>query len=184
MMSLFKKMFDYDEKELRRFTKMADQIIELEEEYSKLSDKDLKNKTEDFKKRLEEGETFDDIIIEAFATAREACYRVINEKPFKVQLIGGLALHYGNISEMKTGEGKTLTSVMPAYLNALGGEGVHIVTVNEYLAERDSKWMGQIHEFLGLSVGLNLRDMTPDEKRAEYDKDILYSTNNQILFHY
>ena len=183
-MALLKKIFDYDEKELRRFTKMADKIIELEEEYSKLSDDKLKKKTEEFRKRLEDGETFDDIIIEAFATAREACYRVINEKPFKVQLIGGLALHYGNIAEMKTGEGKTLTSVMPAYLNALGGQGVHIVTVNEYLAERDSKWMGQIHEFLGVSVGLNLRDMSPDEKRAEYDKDILYSTNNEIGFDY
>ena len=183
-MALLKKMFDYDEKELRRFTKMADQIIELEDEYSKLSDDKLKKKTEEFKKRLEDGETFDDIIIEAFATAREACYRVIGEKPFKVQLIGGLALHYGNIAEMKTGEGKTLTSVMPAYLNALGGKGVHIVTVNEYLAERDSKWMGQIHEFLGLTVGLNLRDMGPNEKRAEYDKDILYSTNNEIGFDY
>ena len=183
-MAFLKKLFDFDEKELRRFTKMADKIIELEEEYSKLSDKDLKKKTEEFKKRLEDGETFDDIIIEAFATAREACYRVINEKPFKVQLIGGLALHYGNIAEMKTGEGKTLTSVMPAYLNALGGKGVHIVTVNEYLAERDSKWMGAIHEFLGLTVGLNLRDMGPNEKRAEYDKDILYSTNNEIGFDY
>ena len=183
-MALLKKIFDYDERELRKFTKMADKIIELEEEYSKLSDNKLKAKTEEFKKRLEDGETFDDIIIEAFATAREACYRVINEKPFKVQLIGGLALHYGNIAEMKTGEGKTLTSVMPAYLNALGGKGVHIVTVNEYLAERDSKWMGAIHEFLGVSVGLNLRDMSPDEKRAEYDKDILYSTNNEIGFDY
>ena len=183
-MSLFKKLFDFDERELRKFDKIADQIIDLEEEYSKLSDKDLKNKTEEFKKRLQDGEDFDDIIVEAFATAREACYRVINEKPYKVQLIGGLALHYGNIAEMKTGEGKTLTSVMPAYLNALGGKGVHIVTVNEYLAERDSKWMGQIHEFLGLTVGLNLRDMGPDEKRAEYDKDILYSTNNEIGFDY
>ena len=184
IMAFLKKIFDYDEKELRKFTKMADKIIDLEDEYSKLSDKDLKSKTEEFKKRLADGEEFDDIIIEAFATAREACYRVIGEKPFKVQLIGGLALHYGNIAEMKTGEGKTLTSVMPAYLNALGGRGVHIVTVNEYLAERDSKWMGAIHEFLGLTVGLNLRDMSPDQKRAEYDKDILYSTNNEIGFDY
>ena len=183
-MSLFRKMFDFDEKELRRFDKIADQIIELDEEYGKLSDDELRNKTEEFKKRLESEEDFDDILIEAFATAREACFRVIGEKPYKVQLIGGLTLHYGNIAEMKTGEGKTLTSVMPAYLNALGGKGVHIVTVNEYLAERDSKWMGQIHEFLGLSVGLNLRDLSPSEKRAEYDKDILYSTNNEIGFDY
>ena len=183
-MSLFRKMFDFDEKELRRFDKIADKILELDDEYSKLSDDELKSKTEEFKNRLANGEDFDDILVEAFATAREACYRVIKEKPYKVQLIGGLALHYGNIAEMKTGEGKTLTSVMPAYLNALGGQGVHIVTVNEYLAERDSKWMGQIHEFLGLSVGLNLRDLSPSEKRAEYDKDILYSTNNEIGFDY
>ena len=183
-MSLFRKMFDFDEKELRRFDKIADKILELDDEYSKLSDDELKKKTEEFKNRLANGEDLDDILVEAFATAREACYRVINEKPYKVQLIGGLALHYGNIAEMKTGEGKTLTSVMPAYLNALEGQGVHIVTVNEYLAERDSKWMGQIHEFLGLSVGLNLRDLSPSEKRAEYDKDILYSTNNEIGFDY
>ena len=183
-MSLFRKMFDFDEKELRRFDKIADKILELDDEYSKLSDDELKSKTEEFKNRLANGEDLDDILVEAFATAREACYRVINEKPYKVQLIGGLALHYGNIAEMKTGEGKTLTSVMPAYLNALEGQGVHIVTVNEYLAERDSKWMGQIHEFLGLSVGLNLRDLSPSEKRAEYDKDILYSTNNEIGFDY
>ena len=183
-MSLFRKMFDFDEKELRRFDKIADKILELDDEYSKLSDDELKKKTEEFKNRLANGEDFDDILVEAFATAREACYRVIKEKPYKVQLIGGLSLHYGNIAEMKTGEGKTLTSVMPAYLNALGGQGVHIVTVNEYLAERDSKWMGQIHEFLGLSVGLNLRDLSPSEKRAEYDKDILYSTNNEIGFDY
>ena len=183
-MSFLKKLFDFDERELRKFDKIADQIIDLEEEYGKLSDDELKNKTEEFKKRLADGEDFDDIIVEAFATAREACFRVIGEKPYKVQLIGGLALHYGNIAEMKTGEGKTLTSVMPAYLNALGGKGVHIVTVNEYLAERDSKWMGAIHEFLGLTVGLNLRDMGPNEKRAEYDKDILYSTNNEIGFDY
>ena len=183
-MSLFRKMFDFDEKELRRFDKIADEILKLDDEYSKLGDDELKKKTEEFKNRLNDGEDFDDILVEAFATAREACYRVIKEKPYKVQLIGGLALHYGNIAEMKTGEGKTLTSVMPAYLNALGGQGVHIVTVNEYLAERDSKWMGQIHEFLGLSVGLNLRDLTPSEKRAEYDKDILYSTNNEIGFDY
>ena len=183
-MSVFRKMFDFDEKELRRFDKIADKILELDDEYSKLSDDELKSKTEEFKNRLANGEDLDDILVEAFATSREACYRVINEKPYKVQLIGGLALHYGNIAEMKTGEGKTLTSVMPAYLNALEGQGVHIVTVNEYLAERDSKWMGQIHEFLGLSVGLNLRDLSPSEKRAEYDKDILYSTNNEIGFDY
>ena len=183
-MSLFKKVFDFDEKELRRFEKIANKIDELDEEYQKMSDDDLKNKTVEFKERLEKGETFDDIIVEAFATAREACFRVIGEKPYHVQLLGALALHYGNIAEMKTGEGKTLTSVMPAYLNALEGKGVHIVTVNEYLAERDSEWMGQIHRFLGLTVGLNRRDMSAKEKREAYDADILYSTNNEIGFDY
>ena len=183
-MSLFRKMFDFDEKELRRFEKIALEIDSLDEEYHKLSDDELKAKTGEFKERLANGETFDDIIVEAFATAREACFRVIGERPFHVQLLGALALHYGNIAEMKTGEGKTLTSVMPAYLNALEGKGVHIVTVNEYLAERDSKWMGQIHEFLGLTVGLNRRDMSAKEKREAYDADILYSTNNEIGFDY
>ena len=183
-MSLFKKVFDFDEKELRRFEKIANKIDELDEEYQKLSDDDLKNKTAEFKERLEKGETFDDIIVEAFATAREACFRVIGERPYHVQLLGALALHYGNIAEMKTGEGKTLTSVMPAYLNALEGKGVHIVTVNEYLAERDSEWMGQIHRFLGLTVGFNRRDMSAKEKREAYDADILYSTNNEIGFDY
>ena len=183
-MSLFRKVFDFDEKELRRFEKIACQIDALDEEYSKLSDEELKNKTGLFKKRIAEGETLDDIVVEAFATAREACFRVIGEKPYHVQLLGGLALHFGNISEMKTGEGKTLTSVLPAYLNALDGRGVHIVTVNEYLAERDSKWMGQIHKFLGLTVGLNRRDLSAKEKREQYDCDILYSTNNEIGFDY
>ena len=183
-MALFKKLFDFDEKELRRFEKIADQIDDLDEEYQKLSDEELKNKTEEFKKRLSEGETLDDIVVEAFATAREACFRVIGERPYHVQLLGGLALHYGNIAEMKTGEGKTLTSVLPAYLNALEGKGVHIVTVNEYLAERDSSWMGQIHQFLGLIVGLNTRDLSAKEKREQYDCDILYSTNNEIGFDY
>ena len=178
------KEFDFDEKELRRFEKIALEIDSLDEEYRKLSDDELKAKTGEFKERLANGETFDDIIVEAFATAREACFRVIGERPFHVQLLGALALHYGNIAEMKTGEGKTLTSVMPAYLNALEGKGVHIVTVNEYLAERDSKWMGQIHEFLGLTVGLNRRDMSAKEKREAYDADILYSTNNEIGFDY
>ncbi len=183
-MALLKKLFDHEYKELRRFEKIADQIDELEEEYKKLSDKDLKDKTNKFKERLSNGETLDDILIEAFATAREACYRVIGERPYHVQLLGGLALHFGNISEMKTGEGKTLTSVMPAYLNALSGDGVHIVTVNEYLSERDSKWMGQIHEFLGLTVGLNLRELSPKEKQEQYNCDILYTTNNEVGFDY
>ena len=183
-MSLFRKIFDFDEKELRRFEKIAKEIEALDEEYQKLSDADLKKKTEEFKDRVKGGASLDEIVVEAFATAREACYRVIGEKPYHVQLLGGLALHFGNIAEMKTGEGKTLTSVLPAYLNALSGNGVHIVTVNEYLAERDSKWMGQIHEFLGLTVGLNTRDLSAKQKREAYDCDVLYSTNNEVGFDY
>ena len=178
------KVFDHEYKELKRFEQIADKIDALEEEYKKLSDKDLQNKTKEFKERLANGETLEDILVEAFATAREACARVIGERPYRVQIIGGLAIHYGNIAEMKTGEGKTLTSVMPAYLNALDGNGVHIITVNEYLSERDSKWMGEIHRFLGLTVGLNLRELSPKEKQEQYACDILYSTNNEIGFDY
>ena len=178
------KVFDHEYKELKRFEQIADKIDALEEEYKKLSDKDLKNKTNEFKERLANGETLEDILVEAFATARETCDRVIGERPYRVQIIGGLAIHYGNIAEMKTGEGKTLTSVMPAYLNALDGNGVHIITVNEYLSERDSKWMGEIHRFLGLTVGLNLRELSPKEKQEQYACDILYSTNNEIGFDY
>ena len=183
-MAIFKKLFNYEYKELQKFEKIADQVIDLDEEYSSLSDKDLKNKTIEFKKRLENGETLEDIKVEAFATAREAAYRVLGEKPYKVQVIGGLAIHYGNIAEMKTGEGKTLTSTMPAYLNALSGEGVHIITVNEYLAGRDANWMGEIYRFLGLTVGVNLRELSPSEKKEAYNCDILYSTNNEIGFDY
>ena len=183
-MGLLKKLFDHEYKELKRFTKIADQVMDLEEEYSKLTDTELQNKTEEFKERLNKGETLDDILVEAFATAREASWRVIGEKHFYVQILGGLAIHYGNIAEMKTGEGKTLTSVLPAYLNALTGEGVHIITVNEYLASRDAEWMGGIHKFLGLTVGVNRRDMTPQEKQEAYNCDILYSTNNEIGFDY
>ena len=183
-MNFFKKLFNHEYKELERFKKIADEIIELEDEYSKLSDKKLKNKTNEFKERLKNGETLEDIKVEAFATAREAAYRVIGEKPFYVQILGGLAIHYGNIAEMKTGEGKTLTSTMPAYLNALGGEGVHIITVNEYLAGRDANWMGEIYRFLGLTVGVNYRELSPLEKKEAYNCDILYSTNNEIGFDY
>ena len=183
-MELLKKLFDHEYKELKRFEKIADQIDELDESMQALSDKELKEKTKEFKERLQNGETVDDLVVEAFAVAREACFRVIGEKPYYVQLLGALAIHFGNIAEMKTGEGKTLTSVLPAYLNALTGEGVHIITVNEYLADRDARWMGKIHEFLGLTVGINLRDMTPKEKQAQYACDILYSTNNEIGFDY
>jgi len=183
-MALLKKMVDHDYKELRRFRKIADAIEALDEEYSKLSDDELKNKTVLFKERIEKGETLEDVMVEAFATAREACFRVIGEKPYYVQLLGGLALHYGNIAEMKTGEGKTLTSVLPAYANALTGDGVHIITVNEYLAGRDAQWMGQIYEFLGMTVGINYREYSPSEKREAYACDIMYSTNNEIGFDY
>ena len=164
-MKLFKKLFDHEYKELEKFKKIADEVMALDEEMSNLSDEELKGKTEEFKKRLSEGETLEDIKVEAFAVVREAAYRVIGEKPFYVQILGGLAIHYGNIAEMRTGEGKTLTSTMPAYLNALEGKGVHIVTVNEYLAGRDAEWMGSIYRFLGLTVGVNLREQSPREKQ-------------------
>lgn len=183
-MNILRSLFDFEYKELRRFMKIADQIEAKSDEYEKLTDKQLQHKTEEFKKELEKGKTLDDILVDAFATVREAAKRIINEKPFYTQVLGALAIHYGNIAEMKTGEGKTLTSVMPAYLNALTGDGVHIITVNEYLASRDAAWMGQIFEFLGLTVGTNLRDLSPAEKRERYNCDILYSTNNEIGFDY
>src|SRR5574344_1326032 len=183
-MNIFKKLIDSEYRELCRFEEIADKIDALEEEYSKLSDEELKNKTQIFKDELSKGTKLDDLIVPAFATVREAAYRVIGEKPFHVQLLGGLALHFSNIAEMKTGEGKTLTATMPTYLNALTGKGVHIVTVNEFLAQRDSEWMGNIYRFLGLTVGLNLREMSAAEKQAAYNCDVLYSTNNEIGFDY
>jgi len=183
MLKFITKHFDNEYKELKKFRSLADKIEELDVEYQKLSDEELKNKTEEFKKRLEKCE-LDDLIVEAFATVREASFRVLGLKPFYCQLLGGLAIHYGNIAEMKTGEGKTLTCVLPAYLNALTKAGVHIVTVNEFLATRDSEWMGNIFRFLGLSVGLNLRELTPSEKRDAYNCDILYTTNNELGFDY
>ena len=183
-MGILRNLFDFEYKELKRFMKIADQIELKDDEYKKLTDKELKAKTEAFKKALKEGKTLDDILVDAFATVREASYRVIGEKPYYTQVLGALAIHFGNIAEMKTGEGKTLTSVMPAYLNALTGEGVHIVTVNEYLASRDANWMGQIFKFLGLTVGINGRELSPEEKREQYNSDILYSTNNEIGFDY
>ena len=183
-MNLFKKLIDHEYKELLKFEKIADEIAKLEPAMSKLSDDKLKAKTIEFKQRLANGETIEDIKVEAFAVAREAAFRVIGEKPYYVQLLGGLAIHYGNIAEMKTGEGKTLTSTMPAYLNALNGEGVHIITVNEYLAGRDAEWMGNIYRFLGLTVGVNYRELSPSEKKQAYDCDVMYSTNNEIGFDY
>ena len=183
-MKLFKSIFNHEYKELEKFKKIADEIMKLDEDYTKLSDEELKNKTTEFKERLKNGETLEDIKVEAFAVAREAAHRVIGEKPYYVQILGGLAIHYGNIAEMKTGEGKTLTSILPAYLNALSGEGVHVITVNEYLAQRDANWMGEIYRFLGLTVGVNYRELTAKEKKEQYSCDIMYSTNNEIGFDY
>ena len=184
MFKIFKKLFDNEYKELERFKVIADQIVALDGEVSKLSDSELKEYTKIFKKRLADGETLDDILVEAFAVCREAAYRTLGMKPFYCQILGGLAIHYGNIAEMKTGEGKTLTATMPAYLNALDGRGVHIVTVNEFLSSRDSEWMGNLFRFLGLSVGLNLRELSTTEKRDAYNCDIMYTTNNELGFDY
>src|SRR5574344_477844 len=183
-MNIFKKLIDSEYRELCRFEEIANKIDALDSEYSKLYDEELKNKTEEFREQLKNGAKLDDLIVPAFATVREAAFRVIGEKPFHVQLLGGLALHFSNIAEMKTGEGKTLTATMPTYLNALSGEGVHIITVNEYLAARDAEWMGDIYRFLGLTVGLNLRELSPKEKQEAYNCDVLYSTNNEIGFDY
>jgi len=183
-MGLFKNLFDYETKELKKIDKLVSQIEALDEDMQKLKDVEFKAKTEEFKKRLENGETLDDILVEAFALAREACYRAIGEKPFRVQLIGGIAIHRGNIAEMKTGEGKTLTTVLPAYLNALSGLGVHVITTNEYLSTRNAEWMGPIYDLLGVSVGINIRDKSPKEKKEAYAADITYTTNNELGFDY
>lgn len=183
-MGFLRNLLDTEYKELKRFSKLADEIMALDEEMSKLTDEELQAKTEFFKKELENGVSLDDLIVPAFAVAREAAYRVIGEKPYYVQVLGGLTIHFGNIAEMKTGEGKTLTVTMPTYLNALTGDGVHVVTANEFLAKRDSEWMGNIYRFLGLSVGLNARELTPNQKKEAYNSDILYSTNNEIGFDY
>ena len=183
-MNILRRMFDHEYKELKKFEKQAEEIMALDKEMSELTDTELQNKTAEFKERLKKGETLEDILVEAFAVAREASFRVIGEKHFYVQILGALAIHYGNIAEMKTGEGKTLTSVLPAYLNALDGKGVHIITVNEYLAGRDAEWMGGIHRFLGLTVGVNTRDLSSKEKQEAYNCDITYSTNNEIGFDY
>ena len=184
MLGFLKKIFDHEYIELKKFRLIADEIFELDDKYKKMTDKQLQGCTNKLKKRLKDGETVDDILPDAFAVAREAAYRVIGEKPFYVQVLGALAIHFGNIAEMKTGEGKTLTCVMPAYLNALTEKGVHVVTVNEYLATRDAEWMGQIYRFLGLTVAVNLREMSPKEKKEAYNCDILYSTNNELGFDY
>ena len=181
---MFKKLFDPGYKELKRCEKIAEKVMALEPTYRAMSDDELKAKTLYFKEKVANGASLDDLLVEAYATAREAAYRVTGLLAFKVQVIGAIAMHYGNIAEMKTGEGKTLTSVMVAYLNALSGKGVHIVTVNEYLASRDAHDMGAVHEWLGLTVGLNLRDMSSEEKQQQYACDITYSTNNELGFDY
>lgn len=184
-MSLLKKIFgDYSSREVKRIIPIQKKVLELEEEYKKLTDAQLQAKTSEFKERLEKGETLDDILPEAFATCREASARVLNMRHFPVQVIGGIVLHQGRIAEMRTGEGKTLVATLPAYLNALSGKGVHIVTVNDYLARRDSEWMGKLYRFLGLSVGLIVHDLDGEQRRAAYNCDITYGTNNEMGFDY
>ncbi len=174
----------YSDRELKRIRPLADKVMALEESFCGLSDEELKGKTQEFKNRLADGETLDDLLPEAFATVREAAWRVLGMKHFYVQILGGIVLHQGRISEMKTGEGKTLVSTLPAYLNALEGKGVHIVTVNDYLAKRDSEWMGKVFKFLGLTVGLIIHDIAPEDRKANYLADITYGTNNEFGFDY
>ncbi len=184
-MSVIEKIFGtHSERELKRIEPIVKKIEDLRPTMQALTDEELKNKTKEYKKRLEEGETLDDLLPEAYATVREAAKRVLNMEHYRVQLIGGIILHQGRIAEMKTGEGKTLVSTLPAYLNALEGKGVHIVTVNDYLAKRDAEWMGQVHEFLGLKVGIVLNDMKAEERREAYNCDITYVTNNELGFDY
>ena len=184
-MGLFNKVFSTrSERQIKKFSKQIDAILALESTYKQLSDEQLKNKTTEFKNRLAAGETLDDILVEAFAACREAADRVLGMRPYKVQLIGGMVLHQGRIAEMKTGEGKTLVAILPAYLNALSGKGVHIVTVNDYLAKRDSEWMGKVYRFMGLSVGLIVHGLTANQRREAYAADITYCTNNELGFDY
>ena len=184
-MGFLKKIFgSHSDHELKRLYPIADKIEAMSDEYAALTDEQLRAKTDEFKQRYADGESLDDLLPEAFATAREAAWRVLGMKPFRVQLIGGIVLHQGRIAEMKTGEGKTLVAVLPAYLNALTGEGVHIVTVNDYLARRDSEWMGKVYRFLGLSVGLIVHDMSSAERQQAYAADITYGTNNEMGFDY
>jgi len=184
MLNILNKVFDPNKREVKRLEKTADQIEALADQMAALTDEQLRGKTDEFKERYQKGETVDDLLVEAFAAIREGAKRALGMFPFRVQLMGGAALHDGNISEMKTGEGKTLTSTLPVYLNALTGKGVHVVTVNEYLAERDATEMGKLFEFMGLTVGLNLNSLSKEEKRAAYHADITYSTNNELGFDY
>jgi preprotein translocase, secA subunit len=192
LMAILGKLFDANRREVKSLSKLADKVLAKDEEYSSLSDEQLKNKTEEFKQYVAEkkekgkstADILDKILVDAFATAREGAFRALGMKPYKVQIMGGIALHRGDIAEMKTGEGKTLTATMPVYLNALSGEGVHVVTVNEYLSQRDAQEMGVLYNYLGLSVGLNLNSLNPEEKREAYNADITYSTNNELGFDY
>ncbi|WP_314003931.1 preprotein translocase subunit SecA [Gemella morbillorum] len=191
-MAILGKLFDANKREVKSLAKLADKVLAKEEEYASFSDEQLQNKAEEFKEYIEEekekgravADILDDILVDAFATAREGAFRALGMKPYKVQVMGGIALHRGDIAEMRTGEGKTLTATMPVYLNALAGEGVHVVTVNEYLSKRDAEEMGVLYNYLGLSVGLNLNSMNSEEKRAAYNADITYSTNNELGFDY
>src|SRR5699024_2145651 len=185
IVSLLKRIFgDGNQRQIKRLEKTVDQIEALESTYEAYSNEDLQDMTNQLKERYEKGETLDDLLPDAYAVVREASKRVLDMRPFRVQLLGATVLHEGNISEMKTGEGKTLSSTMPAYLNALTGKGVHIITVNEYLADRDASEMGELYDFLGLTVGLNISNMTKEDKRAAYEADITYGTNNEFGFDY
>lgn len=169
---------------LRKLDKMADRVLALESKYASFTNEDLRAQTQFLKDRLKVGETLDDILYDAFAVVREAAYRVLNMRHYKVQIIGGICLHQGRVAEMKTGEGKTLVATLPAYLNALSGEGVHIVTVNDYLASRDAEWMGKVYKFLGLTVGVAVSGMEDEDKKKAYACDITYGTNNEMGFDY
>ena len=184
-MGLLKKLFGTNsEREVKAITPIVDKIEALDGEYSALTDEQLQAKTQEFKDRYQNGESLDDLLPEAFAACREAAWRVLGMKPYRVQLIGGIILHQGRIAEMKTGEGKTLVATLPAYLNALTGRGVHIVTVNDYLAKRDSEWMGKVYRFMGLTVGLVIHGVMGADKHKAYDADITYGTNNEFGFDY
>ena len=174
----------YQNKELKKLAKIADKVLALEEQMTKLSDTELKQKTAAFKARYQKGESLDSILPEAFAVCREADWRVLRLKPYRVQVIGGIALHQGRIAQMKTGEGKTLVATLPAYLNAITGKGVHIVTVNDYLAQRDAEQMGRVYRFLGLSTGLIIHGIEPEDRKKMYDADITYGTNSEFGFDY
>src|SRR4051812_22313500 len=184
MANILNKIFDPNKKEVKKLNKIADQVEALASQMEQLNDEDLKEKTIEFKERYQNGETVEQLLPEAFAVCREAARRVLGMYPYRVQIMGAATLNEGNIAEMKTGEGKTLTATMAVYLNAITGKGVHVVTVNEYLATRDATEMGELYNFLGLSVGLNLNSLSKEEKRQAYASDITYTTNNELGFDY